>query len=448
MNKRILLLMLVGFATAASGQNVPVATTSPEINLRRTVTVDVVRRTKDAVVYISTTKLVRTSPFGIDPFFRGLDFGQTVAVQSLGSGFVVHEDGYIVTNNHVIDRAREINVEMGDGRKYSAELISTDPEADLAILKIKAGPGAPGLPYLELGDSSDLMIGEPVIAVGNPLGYSHSVSTGIVSAIHRDIADPTVKLTDLIQTDAAINPGNSGGPLLNAYGQVIGINTAIRGDAQNIGFAIQVNRLRDLIPTLMDPAHVNKVDVPIMLKEERKLSAPAKVVASVRLVDAPEAVVSIDGHAVRDIVDAYAQLLKAKVERPVKLEFAGGEAKSVQAKATAPPDAIVQAKKKLGIAVEPLTPMLAQKYGLDIEHGMIVNEVQKASVAATAGLEPGDIIVGLGPYRIQSLDDFALLLQALPKSGRVPALVRRGEQQGYLSLRFGSAAAGAAVETQ
>jgi len=246
----LILLMIAPFAWA---QDVPVATTSPssqELNLRRTVTVDVVARTKDAVVYISTTKLARTSPFGDDPFFRQF-FQQNVQVQSLGSGFVVHEDGYVVTNNHVIDRAREITVALSDGRKLSAELVAADPEADLAILKIKSDKP---LPYLELGDSSDLMIGEPVIAVGNPLGYSHSVSTGIVSAVHRDLGDPSIKLADLIQTDAAINPGNSGGPLLNAYGQVIGINTAIRANAQNIGFAIAVNRLRELIPSLMNPA--------------------------------------------------------------------------------------------------------------------------------------------------------------------------------------------------
>src|SRR5262249_22918854 len=159
-----------------------------------------------------------------------------------------------------------------DGQKLKAELVATDPDADLAILKIKSDKP---LPRLELGDSSDLMIGEPVIAVGNPLGYSHSVSTGIVSAIHRDLGDTGTKLSDLIQTDAAINPGNSGGPLLNAYGQVIGINTAIRGDAQNIGFAIQVNRLRDLIPSLMNPAQFTKVEVPIKFKEERTLAAPA-----------------------------------------------------------------------------------------------------------------------------------------------------------------------------
>src|SRR5207302_4983991 len=126
---------------------------------------------------------------------------------------------------------------------------------------------------------------EPAIAVGNPMGYSHSVSTGIVSAVHRDLKGPDEKVTlgDLIQTDAAINPGNSGGPLLNAYGQVIGINTAIRGDAQNIGFAIQVNRLRDLIPELMNPAQVSKVDVPLKLKEERKLIAPAGIESLVKL---------------------------------------------------------------------------------------------------------------------------------------------------------------------
>src|SRR5688572_18179806 len=173
------------FASAAFAQDVPVASTTPSINLRRTVTVDVVRKTKDAVVYISTTKMMRTSPFGDDPFFRQFGFGSDVAVESLGSGFVVHEDGYVVTNNHVIDRAREITVELGDGRKFPADPISADADSDLAILKLQRGDDATPLPYLELGDSGDLMIGEPVIAVGNPLGYSHSVSTGIVSAIHR-----------------------------------------------------------------------------------------------------------------------------------------------------------------------------------------------------------------------------------------------------------------------
>src|SRR5687768_18381643 len=122
--------------------------------------------------------MIRTSPFGDDPFFRHLMPPQNVQVQSLGSGFLIHEDGYCVTNNHVIDRAREITVDLPDGRKFEADLVAADPDNDIAILKVKNEPGKPGLPYLELGDSADLMIGEPVIAVGNPLGFSHSVSTG------------------------------------------------------------------------------------------------------------------------------------------------------------------------------------------------------------------------------------------------------------------------------
>ena len=222
---------LVGLVANAMGAEPPEV-----INLRRTVTVEVVKKTKGAVVNISTTKTVSrrvpTSPFGDEPFWSPWDGGDRVVrlpTNSLGSGFIVHRDGYVVTNHHVVDRARQINVEPADGRKLPAELISSDPDHDLAILRIEA-KGAQSLPALELGNSDDLMIGEPVIAVGNPSGFSHSVSTGIVSAGHRDLKDDReqVMLGDLIQTGAAINPGNSGGPLLNAYGQVIGINTTVR----------------------------------------------------------------------------------------------------------------------------------------------------------------------------------------------------------------------------
>ena len=433
--------LLVAFALcgACSGvalaQDVPVATTAPEINLRRTVTVDVVRKTKDAVVYISTTKIVHTSPFGEDPFFRQF-MQQDLQAQSLGSGLIVHENGYVVTNNHVIDRAREITVELSDGRKLPAELVATDPEADLAILKVKSDKP---LPYLELGDSSDLMIGEPVIAVGNPLGYSHSVSTGIVSAVHRKLEDPRIKLDDLIQTDAAINPGNSGGPLLNAYGQVIGINTAIRGDAQNIGFAIPVNRLRDLIPSLLNPQQAAKIDLPMALTEKRALRPPATVVAEVDYTPPqgkPQPVTAINGRHPRNIIDACAMVLATKSGETVKIALADGTVQSLVAKPVAPPDAIVQARRRLGLQVEPLTPMIAQKYNVAVEDGMLVTEVLKDSVAGRAGLQPGDVITGVGNYRVETLADFANLLQYLPDAGRVRVEVVRGTQQGYLVLRM------------
>src|SRR3954463_7768143 len=341
-----------------------------EINLRRTVTVEVVKKTKDAVVNISATKIVnqRMNPFGNDPFWQQFDVGDIARIpaDSLGSGFIVHPDGYVVTNHHVIDRARQINVELADGRKIPADLISSDAEADLAILKIREKEGTK-FPTLELGDSGDLMIGEPVIAVGNPMGFSHSVSTGIVSAIHRDLKDNRehVMLGDLVQTDAAINPGNSGGPLLNAYGQVIGINTAIRGDAQNIGFAVQVNKLRDMIPDLMDPAQVNKLDMPLnnaplKLKEKRAVDATSKVTATVTTEDGT-AVESINNKKPRDIVDAYAMLLRPKENEKFDIILAGGKKQSITPHATPLPDAVVQAKDRLGLVVEELTPMSAQK---------------------------------------------------------------------------------------
>src|SRR5439155_11954088 len=252
--------------------------------------------------------------------------------------------------------------------------------------------------------------------------------------------DASVKLEDLIQTDAAINPGNSGGPLLNAYGQVIGINTAIRGDAQNIGFAIQVNRLRELIPSLMNPAQVSKVDVPVKLKEERRLSAPAKVQCFVRLVDStvPPAtpVRSINGHAPRNNIDAYVQLLKVKTEEKVTLEFVKDPPVKVTARSSAAPDAVGQARRRLGIAVEALTPMRAEKYGLPVEDGMLVTEVLRDTPAARAGLRAGDVILGLGNYRVESMHDFATLLQALPETGRVRVEVVRGNQQGGLVLKL------------
>ncbi len=411
------------------------------INLRRTVTVQVVEMTKDAVVNISATKMIsrNVSPFGNDPFWQLFQGGPAVRVpaNSLGSGFIIHRDGYVVTNNHVIDRARQITVELADGRKLPADLISSDADADLAVLKISSDRP---FPTIALGDSSDLMIGEPVIAVGNPLGFSHTVSTGIVSALHRDLKDDNdhVMLADLIQTDAAINPGNSGGPLLNAYGQVIGINTAIRSDAQNIGFSIPIDRLRDMIPELMNPALADKIEIPVRLKEQRDLSPPANIVSHV-LIDEPHPreVVAVDGQPVHDIVDAYALLLRTRLQEKVTLTCARGQAPDVVvARAVPTPDAIVEARKTLGITVLPLTPLLAEKYHLDTEDGLFVSEVLRDSVSSRAGIQPGDVIVQLGRYRVANLNDFATLLHRLPQSGRVRIGVVRGDQMGFGVLEF------------
>jgi serine protease Do len=436
-----LFMLTLGLSLALIGNRALAGDAPESINLRRTVTVEVVEKTKDAVVNISATKLIskRISPFGNDPFWQLFEGGQLVQVpaNSLGSGFIIHRDGYVVTNNHVIDRARQITVELADGRKLPAGLISSDADADLAVLKISSDHP---FPTLALGDSGDLMIGEPVIAIGNPLGYSHTVSTGIVSAIGRDLKDEEgrVMLSNLVQTDAAINPGNSGGPLLNAYGQVIGINTAIRSDAQNIGFSIPIDRLRDLIPELMNPASAEKLELPIRLKEKRDLSPPANVATHVLTDDAhPRTIRSIDGQPVKDIIDAYALLLHCKLDQPIRIAFANGESsETLVPRAVATPDAIVEARRLLGIGVIQLTPALADKYHLDTEDGMFISEVLPDTVASRAGLQAGDVIVQLGQFRVGTLDDFAALLHRLPKTGQVRIGVVRDDQMGFGTLSF------------
>ncbi len=442
--------LLICTTTTLAANSRPTPAPPPEINLRHSVTVEVVRKTKDAVVNISAIKTVarRVSPFGgADPFWQQFDTGQVIRVpaSSLGSGFIIHPDGYVVTNHHVIDRARKIQVELADGRKLDADLISSDADSDLAILKIlppskSTARNQQPFPSIELGDSSDLMIGEPVIAVGNPLGYSHSVSTGIVSAIHRDIKDrqDQVIMADLVQTDAAINPGNSGGPLLNAYGQVIGINTAIRGDAQNIGFAIQVNRLRDLIPELMSPLHVTKMDLPLKLVERRKVTPPAHIDCSVSIVGQNARIVrSIDGRKISDIVDAYAALLRVRPDQnSITLLLDDGARQTIPLRPAPQPGSVIAARNRLGVTLEQVTPMLAEKNRLETEDGLYVTEVLNNSAAARAGLKPGDIIIQLGRYRVSSLDDLNSLLQHLRDGDRVRIGIIRGDRVGYTTLQL------------
>jgi serine protease Do len=438
MTKQVSRIGLVALLVAAfAGWRTSVARADPpeEINLRRTVIVDVAERTKDAIVYVSSTRLV-TQPIFDDPIFEQFNMpGIVRQVGSLGSGFIINAGGYVVTNNHVIDRSRQITVELLDGRKLPAELINSDPEADLAILRIHSDKP---LPALELGDSSDLMIGEPVIAVGNPLGYGHTVSSGIVSALHRDLEAPQegVTLADLIQTDAAINPGNSGGPLLNAYGQVIGINTAIRGDAQNIGFAIQVDRLRKLIPALMDPAVVNRVSLPIKLTEKCSIVPPATVRTQIMQTGVTSAVATIDGRAPANVVDAYSILLGVRPSEKVTIRYADGRTASFVAKATSQPDAVVEARKRFGLEVEEVTPMLVEKLNLARDEGLFVDAVDSNSPAARSKIHPGDIVFQMGQHPIRSLDDLSALMEGLPDSGRVLIGVTRRDQNGFAYMEF------------
>ncbi len=220
--------------------------------------INVNKKVAPAVVYIDTVRTVKTSPIIPDLFreFFGPDFFDSgereYQQQGTGSGFIIRSDGYIVTNNHVIDGANKITVNLKGGKKYNAKIIGTDKKYDLAILKIEAK----GLPYLELGKSDDLEIGQWVVAIGNPFGLHETVTIGIISALNRSLSSDQADGGYLIQTDAAINPGNSGGPLVDLNGKVIGINEAILSNAQNIGFAIPIKLLNDNLDELISKGRI------------------------------------------------------------------------------------------------------------------------------------------------------------------------------------------------
>lgn len=228
--------------TEPAPQEIP-STVSVE---RRTPTVRVVYDILPSVVNIETEATIRQR--ALDPWFGMLPREREYRTQSVGSGFIWDHGGLIVTNAHVVEGASRITVNLNDGRKLPAEVIGVDPDSDLAVLKVDAE----GLPAAPIGSSADLLIGESVIAIGNPFGLSGSVTTGVVSALGRSVPsrDQSRTYTDFIQTDASINPGNSGGPLVNIEGRVIGINVAIYAEAQGIGFAIPVDRARKIIEDL------------------------------------------------------------------------------------------------------------------------------------------------------------------------------------------------------
>src|SRR5262245_20057910 len=225
--------------------------------------VQIVKELKPAVVNVSTKRVEggnpMKSPFGqgdpFDQFFRQYGDQPKRSVRSMGSGFVINPNGHIITNNHVVEGATEISVKLTDGRELTGKVIGRDPKTDLALLKVEAS----GLPTIALGDSSELKVGEPVMAIGNPFGLEQTVTTGIVSATGRVIGQGPYD--DFIQTDASINPGNSGGPLINARGQAIGINAAIfsqSGGSVGIGFAIPCNQAKTVVTQLADTGHVSR----------------------------------------------------------------------------------------------------------------------------------------------------------------------------------------------
>jgi serine protease Do len=428
-----------------------------EPNLRFTNDVRVYQMTKDAVVNISSTRIVTarvgTGDEVFDRFFGG-EIRQ-VPAQSLGSGFVIHSSGYIITNEHVIDQATDVQVQLQSGEKLEATVLATDNEHDLAVLKVN--PKKP-LPAIALGESDDLMIGEPVYAIGNPFGYAGTMTRGIVSAVNRTLeAGENKSYKNLIQTDASINPGNSGGPLINAYGQVVGVNTAIRAGAQGIGFAIGVSSMRDLLPSFLNPAAVNQAQVGFTVEEKRKATLPSTIDARVLVKTvAPDTgaakagllpgdqIVTIGGTPVQNVVDALVAMASVKAGDELALTIqrgsgaADGKRLAIKVPVTRVPVAPAQPLllTKMGVEGETVTPELAKKKQLAVNRGIWVKSVKEGSAAAAAGVKSGDVLYQLGPYYVNGVDDAETLLKTVKQEMDVRIGIVRGNTIGRSVVRI------------
>ncbi len=427
-------------------------------SLRRNAVVEAVRNVSPAVVNISTLIKERATlgfPFAGEEFFRDFFpdfFSREYTRTSLGSGVILDGGrGYIVTNYHVVSRAAEIKVITAGKQEYEARVLGTDPRSDLALLKVEARERLPEIP---MGRSDDLLIGETVIAIGNPFGLSHTVTTGVVSAIDRSVRSGDRVYRAFIQTDASINPGNSGGPLLNIDGQVIGINSAIYQKAQGIGFAIPIDKVKRIVHELVQSGEVR---FPWLGLEVQELSPALRGHFSF-----PE---DREGVLVRDVIpkspaagaglqrgDVITHLGPSPVASPADFdellgEYLVGETirllisrkgetreVAVEAGVFSPDMALETVERRLGIQVGPLDADLRRRLG--VQGGVAIEKVRPESEAGRIGLQAGDLILGVNRVPIENLDDFRQAIALQHHHRVIMLLVRRGANAYSLKLPF------------
>jgi Do/DeqQ family serine protease len=415
-------------------------------NDRRTPVVRAVQATSPSVVNITVTRRSQgdiRSPFGdpfLDRFFGSMYGQQPRESQSLGSGVIIDgAKGLVLTNAHVISGGGEIAVRLLDGRDFAADLVGSDPDFDLAVLKLRNGAG---LPQVSMGDSDDIYIGETVIAIGNPFGYSHTVTTGVVSALNRPMTTDNGAFGSFIQTDAAINPGNSGGPLLNIHGELIGITTAIQARAEGIGFAIPVNKAKFVVHELLDSGHVAPIwlglfgqDVDQATARYFKLRTVKGMLVSEVHPDTPGAgagirpgdiVLAFNGAQIAGKDDYLTRLFGiTRSERVVLTVQRDGTPRDITMK----PQVLDKGK-----ALE----LVRTRWGFELADrdggGAEVTMVRPGSAAAQLGLQPGDVIHQIGSRRLASGIDLlnAFLRNRMQKT--VLMRVQRGRGLYYVRL--------------
>jgi serine protease Do len=387
---------------------------------------------------------------GQQPRQRRVPMGQ-------GSGFIMSEDGYIVTNHHVVAEADVITVRLGGGREYEAEVIGSDPQTEIALIKIDAT----GLPTLPLGNSDALKVGEWVVAIGNPFGLQHTVTAGIVSARGRGNVGIT-DYSDFIQTDAAINPGNSGGPLLNLEGQVVGLNTAIfsrSGGYMGIGFAIPVNMVEFITRQLIEDGKISRGFLGVVIQNLDAELAPhfgldegtGILIAEVQ-EDSPadkaglkrdDVVVGFNGQPVKEVQSFRSRIASTQPDSRIGLEIMrDGRKITKQVKiGTLDEEALVASSgpvgtasvNKLGLSVQNITDELAERFGFADEAGVLISQVEPGSSADLAGLEAGMLIQEVNREAVANTNQFKKALQE-NKGDTVLLLVSDGEYSRYVAL--------------
>ncbi len=436
--------------------------------------VGVVKQVKDAVVNISAERNQRaeerSNPF--EPFFDELfPWHGSQPRRSLGSGFLISSDGYILTNNHVIEDADEITVRLSDKSEFEADIVGVDPDTDLALLKIDYNTP---LPYLTFGDSDSLLVGDWVIAIGNPFprqGLDRTVTVGVISALGRTslvFGDGTPDYQNYIQTDASINPGNSGGPLINIAGRVVGINSAIAsptGSSVGIGFAIPVNFAKAVVADLKESGKVNRGGLGVEPRDltwedveaENLPSADGVMVnrvfdgmpAQVAGIRPGDVIVEFNGEKVSDaqhfmrliwMARAGSEIRLGIIRRGQKLEIPVTlvsreemlAAATDQAEPTTTPE-----ERWLGIEVETSTPQLAERMSSEYQPGVIVLDVDVGGSAYDKGIRPGMIIAEINHQEIRNLSDYNEVVNALADRRKAVSLLvydRRGNT-GYIAVR-------------
>ena len=432
---------------------------------------DLAERLKPAVVNISTTKTVssggmgsfdspfRGSPFekffGGDEFFRRF-FGDIPERQfkqrSLGSGFIISKDGYIFTNNHVVEKADKILVKLSNGKEYVAEIKGKDEKTDIALIKIDAKND---LPVAKLGDSSKIRVGDWVVAIGNPFGLEQTVTAGIVSAKGRVIgAGP---YDDFIQTDASINPGNSGGPLFNLQGEVVGINTAIIAKGQGIGFAIPIDMAKKIMEQLKEKGKVVRGWLGVSVQDitediAKQLGIKTKEGALIADVfkgdpadkagmNTGDVIIEIDGQEIKNTHDLLKIVAGVAVGKEIKVKILrNGKAKTLAVQVTERPEKgpVAGAKKSkeyFGMTVQEITPEIAEHLGLKDSYGVIVTEVKRGSPADEAQIKGEDIILQVNRTRITSLEEYLGIMSHVESEDSVLLLVRRGDMKFFTVIR-------------